>query len=77
MVLDINNEIFILHIAAVAKQIIISIYVFYKIQAALPIIIRIFVKYFNNSNIFSSNSMAKLLEYTKINNHFINLFEDK
>ena len=38
---------------------------------------KIFVKYYNFSNFFSLYSTVELLEYTKIDNHFINLLNDK
>ena len=38
---------------------------------------KILAKYFNNSNIFSVENVAKLLENTKINKHTIKLEKDK
>ena len=38
---------------------------------------RIFTKYSNFSNVFFSNSVVKLLEHTRINNHLINLLDNK
>ena len=37
----------------------------------------ILAKYFDFSNIVSSDSAAKLSEYTRINDHLINLLNDK
>ena len=38
---------------------------------------RIFTKYSNFSNVFFSDFVAKLLEHTRINNHLINLLDNK
>lgn len=38
---------------------------------------KISAKYFNFSNVFSSNITEKLPKYININNHFINWVDDK
>ena len=38
---------------------------------------KILAKYFNNSNVFSVENVAKLLENTEINKHIIKLEEGK
>ena len=76
-ILDIDNKIFVIYVAALAKPTIMLIYIFYEVQVALLTSIEISAKYFNFLNIFSSNSAAKLPEYIGINNYSINLLEDK
>lgn len=56
---------------------IIPIHSFYKAKIIFLISIKIFAKYSDFSNIFSANSVIELLEYNKVNNHSINLFNNK
>ena len=77
IILDINNKNFMLYIAVLAKLTIILIYFSYKVLVVLLINVEIFTKYFNIFDIFSSNSKVELLKYTKINNYFINLLNNK
>ena len=55
------------------------IYPFYSAHIALLTSekTRIHTEYSDFSNIFSSNSAAELREHTRINNHLINLLNDK
>ena len=59
------------------ELIIISIYSSHITLIILLIKIEIFAKYFNLSNIFSSNSRIKLLKYNRINTQLINLWNNK
>ena len=77
MALNADSRIFIVYLASLAKPTIIPIYSFYKAQVALLISAKIYTKYFDFLNIFSSDSAAKLSEYTGINNYSINLLKDK
>ena len=76
---NVENETFVMHVAALAKATIIPIYHFYQAQVALLISeeIRILVEYFDFSNLFSLDSAAELPEYIRINNHPINLLDNK
>lgn len=56
---------------------IIPIHSFYKAKIIFLTSIKIFAKYSDFSNIFSANSVIELLEYNKVNNHPINLFNNK
>ena len=77
MALDTDNKTFVVHIATLAEPTIMPIYLFCKAQVTLFTSIKIPTKYFNFSDIFSLDSAAKLLEHTRIKNHFLNLLEDK
>lgn len=77
MVLNINDEIFLVHEAALAELIIISIHFSCEAQVVSLIIIEILVKYFDFLDVFFSDFTMKLPKHTKINNYLINLFENK
>ena len=74
-----DNKTFIVHIAALAKQIIIPIYS--SCQAQITSLMseetRISIKYSDFSNIFLSDSVAELPEYNRISDHSINLPDNK
>ena len=78
-VLILDNEIFVMHVAALAKPIIMLIHPSCQAQIALlkSEKIGIPVEYSYFSNVFFSDSVAELLEWTKINDHPINLLDDK
>ena len=77
--LNVDNKAFVIFIAALAERRTIPIYFSYQAQVAMLTNkeIGILVEYSNFSNVFSSNSAAELPEHTKINNHPINLLDDK
>ena len=75
--LDANNKTFVINIGDLAELMIMLIYSFCKAQVALLTSTKIPTTYSNFSNIFSSDSAMELPEYTRINNHLINLLEDK
>ena len=79
MVLNVDNKTFIVHVAALAESTTIPIYPSYQAQVALQISkeTEILVEYSNFSNVFSSNSAAELPEHIGINNHSINLLDNK
>lgn len=77
MALDGDNEIFMIHLIALAKPTIMQIYLSYEAQVILLISMQIYAKYYDFLNIFPSNSAAKLPEYNEINNYYINLLKDK
>ena len=86
LVLDINKKTFVVHIA-IQKQKKIPIYLEkqfqiksktkdkVQIRALLfnKVFIKILIKYFKYSNIFSAKNIAKLLEHIEINNYAIKL----
>lgn len=53
------------------------IYPFHKTQVILLINTEIFTEYFNFLDIFFLGYIVMLLEHTRINNYFINLFNNK
>ena len=77
--LNVDNETFVVHIAALVEPTTIPIYPSCQAQVAtltseengIP------VEYSNFSNVFSSDFAAELLEYTRINDHPIDLLHDK
>ena len=77
--LNVDSEIFVLHVAALAEPTTIPIYLSCQAQVAVLISKEtgISAEYSNFSNVFSSDSTAKLPEYTRINNHLINLLDNK
>ena len=75
--LEVDNKTFVAYVKALARSKIMLIYSFYKAQFALVISTKIFAKYSDLSNIFSSNPAIKLLEYTEINDHPIDLLNNK
>ena len=78
-VLNADDEVFVVHIAALAKPTNMPIYPSRQAQVAvltneetgIP------AEYSDFSNIFSSNSAAELPEHIEINDHPINLLDDK
>lgn len=77
MVLDTDNIILIVYIIALVELTIILIYFFYKTKIPLIIRVKIFGKYFDFCNVFLLGSTIELLVYIGINNHSINLFDNK
>ena len=79
VVLNVNNETFVLHVATLAEPIIVLIYSFYQAQVALLTSkkLRIHIEYSDFSDFISSDSVAELLDDTRIINHFINLLDNK
>ena len=77
--LNLDNKNFMVRKAAIAEPIIMPIYLFCqtKLASLTSKQIEIPVKYSKFFNIFSSDSAANLLENTKINNHLINLLDNK
>lgn len=75
--LDKNNKIFIIYIVALVKLITISIYLSYTTEITLLTSAKISTKYFNFLNIFFWDSVAEFVEYTRVKNYFINLFDNK
>ena len=78
-VLNANDEIFMVHIAALVKLTNIPIYSFCQAQVALLTSEEtgISAEYFDFFNVFSSDSATKLQEYTESNDHSINLLDNK
>ena len=77
--LNANNKIFIMHVAALVELITMLIYSFCQAQVVTLTSeeTRIHTEYYNLSNVFFSDSAAELLEYTKINDHLITLVDNK
>ena len=77
--LNADDEIFVVHIAALAEPTTIPIYPSYQVQVAVLTSKEtgIPAEYSDFSNIFSSDSAAELPEHTGINDHPINLLDDK
>ena len=77
--LNADDEIFVVYIAALAEPTTISIYPSCQAQVATLTSeeTRIPAEYSDFSNVFSSDSAAELLEHTRINNHLINLLDNK
>ena len=78
-ILKADNEIFMMYITALAKSIIMLIHPFCQAQVASLTSekTRIFAEYSDFFNVFSSDSVVKLLESLKINDHRIDLLNDK
>ena len=74
-ILNKNNETFVIYIATSEKLIIIPIYLSHQTQIVLLMSEKTknFVRYFNFSNIFSSNSIVELPKHISINDYTINL----
>lgn len=76
---DLENKIFVLYVAFFISFDI-NIYLFYRVQVALLIYNKASIaasfEYVDFADIFSSNFIAKLLEYIGINNYLINLIKD-
>ena len=77
--LNADNETFIVYVTALAKPTTILIHLFCQAQVALLTSeeTRIPTKYSDFFNVFSLDSTVKLLEYTGINDHSINLLNNK
>ena len=77
--LNADDETFVVHVVALAKPTTIPIHPFYQAQVAslMSKETGIPAKYSDFSNVFSSDSLVKLLEHTGINNHPINLLDNK
>ena len=77
--LNADDEIFVVHIVALAKPTIIPIYPSYQAQVAVLTSEEtgIPVEYSDFFNIFSSASALELPEYTRINDHSIDLLDNK
>ena len=78
-VLNVDNKTFVMHVAALAELTSMPIYLFHQAQVISPTSKEtgIFAEYFDFSNVFSSDSIAELLEHTRINDHSINLLDNK
>lgn len=74
-----NNEAFVVNIAAITKLTITSIYLFYQAQVVLLTSeeAKIPEGYSNFPDTSFPNSTSELIEYISINNHFINLLNNK
>ena len=74
-----DNKIFVLHIAALAEPITMLIYLSRQAQVATLTSKEtgILAEYSDFSNVFSLDSAAELLEHTRINDHSINLLDNK
>ena len=79
LVLNEDNENFVIYIAALTKLITMLIYPFYQAQIALLTSkkIGISIEYSDILNVLFSNSAMELPKYTRINNHFINLLDNR
>ena len=77
--LNADNETFVVHIAALAESTTMPIYSSRQAQVAMLTSEEtgIHVEYCDFSNVLSSDSAAELSEYTGINDHPINLLDDK
>lgn len=77
--MDINKEVFIIHIASLSLGSKIAIYLVQKAQIAALDTKKVIVplKYSDYANIFLEAFAAKLPKYIGINNHLINLVDDK
>ena len=77
--LNTDDKTFIVHVAALAKLTTMLIYLFCQAQVILLMSKKteILAQYSKFSNVFSSDSAAELLEYTRINNYSINLLNNK
>ena len=77
--LNADDKIFVVHIAALAKQTAMPIHPSSQVQVAALTSkeIGILAEYSDFSNVFSSDSTAELPEHTRINTHPINLLNNK
>ena len=77
--LNADDETFVVHVAAMTEPITMPIYL--SRQAQVPMLMSeetgIFAEYSEFSNIFSPDSAAELSKHTRINNHPIDLLDDK
>ena len=78
-ILNADNEIFMVHVPALAEQTTTPIHSSCQAQVALLISDKneILTEYSNFSNLFSLDSAVKLPEHTRINDHSINLLNNK
>ena len=78
-VLNTDNEIFVMNVADLIELTTMLIYPFCQAQVAMLTGEKtgIFAEYSDFSNVFSSDSATELLEHTRINDHSINLLNDK
>ena len=78
-VLNVDNEIFVMYVAALAEPTTIPIHPSCQAQVTALTSEKtgILAKYSDFSNVFSSDSAAELPEHTEINDHPINLLDDK
>ena len=79
MALNVDNKTFLIYIATLVKLTIILIYFFSwtQVTSLTSNKTRILTKYFDFSNIFFLDSALELSKYTRINNHSINLLNNK
>lgn len=75
--LNINNKIFVVYIVPLTKRTIILTNSSCKVKVTLLTSMEIYIKYFDFLKIYSSDSLVELLEYIRINDHIINLLNDK
>ena len=77
--LNLDGETFVVYVLALAEPTTVPIHPFCqaKVAALTSEETRIHAEYSNFSNVFSSDSVAELPEHTGINNHSINLLDDK
>ena len=77
--LNADNKTHMMYVVAPTEATTILIYSSYQAQVASVTSekTRISTEYFDFSNIFSLDSAAELPKHTRINNHFINLLDDK
>ena len=77
--LNADNETFVVHVAALAEPTTMPIYSSYQAQVAVLMSeeTRILAEYFDFFNVFFSDSAVKLREHTRINDHPIDLLDDK
>ena len=66
-----------MYVVILIKLIVIPIHLFRMAQVALLTNTKILAKYSDFLDIFSSDSVVELLEHIRVNDYFINLFEDK
>ena len=76
---NVDKEIFVVHIAVLVESTIMPIYLFRQVEVAALTSeeTEIHNEYFDFSNVFSSDSVAELPEHTRINDHLINLLDNK
>lgn len=81
IVLNLENDIFVVYILSLTISDMSKIHPFCRAQiASLQVegtLTTVFPEYLNFLYVFSLKLVAEFLEYTKINNHVINLFDDK
>ena len=77
--LNADNKTFVVHIMALAEPITMLIYPSHQAQVTLLTSeeTRILAQYFNFFIVFSLNSAVELLEYIRINDHPINMLDNK